>query len=786
MAGSGGPWGGGGSGGDDRGDDKRGGDNRGGRRPGGEGPQIPEIEEIVKKGQEQLRVLMGGKPRQPNGGGGGGSGGGGLGTGPIFTRQGIALGVLGLVALWGFMSFYTVRPEERSVELFLGEFSAVGNPGLNFAPWPFVTAEIVQVTGERQTDIGTGRDGQNDTGLMLTRDQNIVDIEFQVVWNITDPASYLFNLADPTDTIKAVSESAMRDIIARSNLSPILNRDRGVIASDLRAAVQSTLDSYNSGINVVRVNFDKADPPREVIDSFREVQAAQQERDRLEKEADAYANRVTAGARGESAQPDGRGRSLQGAGGEQRQRRGEPLSVGLYRICEGAGRDAPPYVPGDDGAGVRRHEQGDPRRRVGWRGRSGRGAIPAAERTGPDAGNGARDGGRGHQCRRQRREQLMKRASILIPGAVIAVALALSSIFIVDEREKALVLQFGQVKAVKEDPGLGFKIPLIQEVVRYDGRILGLPTQPLEVTPLDDRRLVVDAFARWQIVNLVEFRESVGTEGVRAAQTRLERIVNAAIREVLGSVPSNAVLSEDRTGLMNQIRDLARREAQALGVDVIDVRLTRTDLPDQNLAATYARMRAEREREATDEIARGNEAAQRVRAERRPHGGRADVGCAPAGRGHPRRGRCRTQRDLRRGVRARPRVLCLHPLAHLVRAVDEGHEFVDRDAARQRVLRIPARLRGAGIGDRDGRANGRAARRRAGRYPGRPVGRRSGPGGARHRLAPGTPQTTSERAGAGGVGPFPWGVGRDRLVSSGGLAPRARAAHDDRAGITSN
>ena len=307
MAGSGGPWGGGGGqggdnrGDDKRGDDKRGGDNRGGRRPG-DGPQIPEIEEIVKKGQEQLRVLMGGRGRSNNnGGGGGGDGGGGLGTGPIFTRQGLLIGVLAAFGLWAFMSFYTVRPEERSVELFLGKFSAVGNPGLNFAPWPVVTAEIVQVTGERQTDVGTGRDGDTDTGLMLTRDQNIVDIEFQVVWNISDPAKYLFNLGDPTDTIKAVSESAMRDIIARSELSPILNRDRGVIASDLRAAVQGTMDSYNAGVNVVRVNFDKADPPSEVIDSFRQVQAAQQERDRLEKEADAYANRVTAGARGESA-----------------------------------------------------------------------------------------------------------------------------------------------------------------------------------------------------------------------------------------------------------------------------------------------------------------------------------------------------------------------------------------------------------------------------------------------------------------------------------------------------
>ncbi|PZQ96794.1 MAG: protease modulator HflC [Cereibacter sphaeroides] len=208
----------------------------------------------------------------------------------------------------------------------------------------------------------------------------------------------------------------------------------------------------------------------------------------------------------------------------------------------------------------------------------------------------------------------MSRLSIIIPALIIIVALGLSSIFIVDEREKALVLQFGQVKSVKEDPGLGFKIPVIQEVVTYDARILGLPTQPLEVTPLDDRRLVVDAFARWQIVDPVEFRESVGGEGVRAAESRLENIINAAIREVLGSVPSNAVLSEDRTGLMNRIRDQARREAAALGINVIDVRLTRTDLPEQNLAATYARMRAEREREATDEIARGNEAASRVRA----------------------------------------------------------------------------------------------------------------------------------------------------------------------------
>ncbi len=206
------------------------------------------------------------------------------------------------------------------------------------------------------------------------------------------------------------------------------------------------------------------------------------------------------------------------------------------------------------------------------------------------------------------------RAAYILPVLALIVMGVLSSLFIVDEREKVLVLQFGQVKQVKEDPGLGFKIPLLQEVVRYDGRILGLPTPPLEVTMEDDRRLVVDAFARWQIVDLVKFRESVGAGDIEKAQSLLAGIMNNAIPEVLGKVASSRVLSEDRTGLMNQIRDIAKREAQSLGVDVIDVRLTRTDLPEQNLEATFARMRAEREREAADEIARGNEAAQRVRA----------------------------------------------------------------------------------------------------------------------------------------------------------------------------
>ncbi|WP_066704322.1 protease modulator HflC [Celeribacter ethanolicus] len=211
----------------------------------------------------------------------------------------------------------------------------------------------------------------------------------------------------------------------------------------------------------------------------------------------------------------------------------------------------------------------------------------------------------------------MKKLPILFAVLFVALVLVMSSLFIVDERQKALVLQFGQIKSVKEEPGLAFKIPFIQEVVYYDDRILSLETPEIEVTPSDDRRLLVDAFARYRIADVVRFRQAVSTGGVRFAEDRLKGILNAQLREVLGAdtVTSNTVISADRAELARRIRDQARAEAASLGVDIVDVRLKQTFLPDQNLEATFARMRAEREREAADERARGEEAAQRVRAQ---------------------------------------------------------------------------------------------------------------------------------------------------------------------------
>ncbi len=210
----------------------------------------------------------------------------------------------------------------------------------------------------------------------------------------------------------------------------------------------------------------------------------------------------------------------------------------------------------------------------------------------------------------------MNKTSFLIPIVAIIAAVLLSSVFVVDEREKAMVLRFGQIKQVRTEPGIGFKVPLLDEVARFEDRILSLETPVIEVTPADDRRLRVDAFVLYRIDDVVQYRQAVGAGGEARAENDLSGILESQIRAVLGSqgVTSNTILSPERSGLMDQIRVRSDARANALGLEVVDVRLRQTNLPEQNFDATLRRMIAERDREATDERARGREAAQRVTA----------------------------------------------------------------------------------------------------------------------------------------------------------------------------
>ena len=268
------------------------------------GPPQPDLDDLLDNLRDRFRGRGSGKNAR-----GGGSGGG---RRPSWV---VVLAMLGVVlVVWIYASMFRVQPDEAAVVLTFGKFTTIQGPGLHFAAWPVQRAEVLPVT--REISIAIGYEGSADTdpasvrirnpgikeSLMLTGDENIVDINFQVVWNIAEPDKFLFNLAEPSMTIKAVAESAMRQVIGRSELKPILNRDRASVTLDVRELIQETLDSYESGVNIVRVNFDRADPPPAVIDAFRDVQAAEQDRDTLEKRAGAYANQRLAEARGQSAQ----------------------------------------------------------------------------------------------------------------------------------------------------------------------------------------------------------------------------------------------------------------------------------------------------------------------------------------------------------------------------------------------------------------------------------------------------------------------------------------------------
>lgn len=274
------PWGGGPSGGN-----------------GGGGREPPDLEEILRRSQEKLRRVM------PGDGGG-----------PDFGKFGaVGVAFLALLAFAGWMltGFYTVRPNEVGIERVFGRFLSITPPGLNWN-WPYPVGRIDKPTiGVQTIEIGLRTEGARRGGvrdvreesLMLTGDENIVDVDFSVLWLVDakKPQDFVFNLKGPEGTVKAVAESAMREVIGKREIQPVLTGARLEIERAVQELMQKTLNAYGAGIIVQQVQMMKVDPPQEVIDSFRDVQAARADQERAQNEAQTYANRVVPEARGEAS-----------------------------------------------------------------------------------------------------------------------------------------------------------------------------------------------------------------------------------------------------------------------------------------------------------------------------------------------------------------------------------------------------------------------------------------------------------------------------------------------------
>jgi membrane protease subunit HflK len=206
--------------------------------------------------------------------------------------------------LYGFQSIYTVQPDQRGVELRFGQpKEEISMPGLQFILWPLETVEIANIQ-ERQLEIGSSQRAgtQNSSGLMLSGDQNIVDVTFSVLYSVTDPKAFLFNVANPDEAVRQVAESAMREVVGRRPAQDVFRDDRGGISDQVKTTLQQTLDEYGLGVQVNTVSIEDAAPPRQVADAFDEVQRAEQDEDRFVEEAQQYANQKLGAARGQAAQ----------------------------------------------------------------------------------------------------------------------------------------------------------------------------------------------------------------------------------------------------------------------------------------------------------------------------------------------------------------------------------------------------------------------------------------------------------------------------------------------------
>ncbi|MCD7060093.1 FtsH protease activity modulator HflK [Pelagibacterium xiamenense] len=265
---SGGPWGqtpGGGGGG-----------GGGPRRPSG-GNNTPNLEDILARGRQQF--------------------GGGLPGG----RWAIIGGIAALIIFWASQSIYTVAPQELGVEMLFGEpKDEFSTPGLHFHWWPIERVELVSTT-ENQTRVGSGGSSTSDEGLMLSGDQNIVNMNFSILWRIADPRQYLFNVRQPDEMVRQAAESAMREVVGRRTAQDVFRDDRAGIAVEVQEITQGILNSYGVGVTISNISIENVAPPAEVADAFDEVQRALQDEDRFQEEARQYANTLLGSARGQAA-----------------------------------------------------------------------------------------------------------------------------------------------------------------------------------------------------------------------------------------------------------------------------------------------------------------------------------------------------------------------------------------------------------------------------------------------------------------------------------------------------
>ena len=630
----------------------------------GQGPNQgpPDLDELWRDFNRKLGGLFGGKGRRPDNGGYGGGGGG---FQPDMKSAGIGAGLVAavVVLIWLGTGFFIVQEGQQAVITQFGRYKATVGAGFNWRlPYPIQRHELVFVTQIRSVDVG--RDAVvKATGLrdsaMLTEDENIVEIKFAVQYRLSDARAFLFESKNPADAVVQAAETSVREVVGKMKMDSALAEERDQIAPRVRNLMQSILDRYKVGVEIVGINLQQGGvrPPEQVQSAFDDVLKAGQERERAKNEAQAYANDVIPRAVGSAA------------------RLKEEADAYKSRIVAQAQGDAQrfksvlaeyqraPQVTRDRMYLDTMQQIYSSVTKVLVESRQGSNhAVPAA-RQDHAAGGGGRFGHCPsplrslHRCPARRRalpsmpapvttrapviakrverteKTSMNRIGFIISSALVALALLSSMLFVVDQRQFGVVYALGQIKEVITEPGLNFKLPPpFQNVSYIDKRLLTLDSPDQEpMLTAEKQRVVIDWYVRWRITDPLQYIRSVGLDEAAGAN-QLNRVVRNAFQEEINRRTVRELLSVRRDQLMNDVkREVLEvvKGARPWGIDVIDVRITRADYVEAITESVYRRMEAERKRVANELRSTGAAEGEKDPRRCRPAARSGDCQCLP-------------------------------------------------------------------------------------------------------------------------------------------------------------
>jgi membrane protease subunit HflC len=528
----------------------------------------------------------------------------------------IGFAIAAILILWLIASsYYTVQPEERAVVKRFGAVVKTADPGLHFKlPFGVDTVEFVATERVLKQEFGfrtLSTDGERseyapedfpDESLMLSGDLNIIDVEWVVQYRISDPMKFLYGMRDPTRTLRDISESVMRRVVGNRLGSDVLTTARVEIGELAEREIQEAMKQYDNGIHIVTVQLQDVVPPRAVQPAFNEVNEARQERERMINEATKRLNQEIPKASGEANRLIAEAEGLCQRAREPGARRNRRLPFHPDRIPQRPGSDARTHVHRDDPQRV-----ADGRHGHGGEGRQDR---PVAVLRPAQAACRRRDPG----------AAAMKSTLALIVGVLVALGL-LQSTYVIDQSEQAIVVQFGEpVGELVDTPGLHWKLPFIQDVRRFDKRILSWDGDVTQIPTLGREFVVVDTTARWRIVDPLKFLRSVRDEA--GAKTRLDDLVDSVSRDIIsGTTLEEIIRSKDwavdakalgdevaaieqvdltkpkkgRAQLEKEMLAAASKLMPELGIALVDVRLKRINYIDSVSRQVETRMISERQ-----------------------------------------------------------------------------------------------------------------------------------------------------------------------------------------------